>query len=117
MTQGLYIRTPEIIEKYRKSHLGKKLSRENKENISKAIIGDKNPRWAGNKIGYYGLHTWMRKTFGKANKCELNSIHKSWRYEWALIKGKTYERKRENFIMLCLNCHRSYDKQKEVKTD
>lgn len=58
-----------------------------------------------------GLHSWLRTNFGKASKCEnrkCNNIH-PYRYEWALLKGKKYERKRENFWMLCRKCHMYYD--------
>ena len=33
------------------------------------------------------------------------------RFEWALIKGLEYERKRENFIRLCKRCHIYYDRK------
>jgi hypothetical protein len=36
-------------------------------------------------------------------------MEKPCRYEWALLKGKMMERKRENFIQLCMSCHRKYD--------
>ena len=85
-------------------------------------IGNKNA-WKGDDVGYDGIHRWLRRTFGKANKCEnpkcvypRNSTHrpikiilKPARFEWALIKGKSYERKRENYIMLCKSCHSYYD--------
>ena len=69
------------------------------------------------------LHRWLRVNYGKANKCEnkenkiLNFECKSnpKRFEYALIKGKKYEQKRENFIMLCPSCHRKYDYTNELK--
>lgn len=56
------------------------------------------------------IHNWLRKKFGKPNKCENpNCKHKSQKYEWSLLKGCQYERKRKNFWMLCASCHHVYD--------
>lgn len=56
------------------------------------------------------IHTWLRRKFGSANKCE-NPLctGKSKYFHWSLIKGKLYERNRDNFQMLCASCHVSYD--------
>ena len=59
---------------------------------------------------YSLVHQWFRYHYGSANRCESNSCSgKSKRFEWALIKGKKYEKKRENFMMMCRSCHRKYD--------
>src|SRR3990167_2611761 len=72
--------------------------------------GDKNTNWTGDKIGYWGIHQWLQTNFGKSNKCENpDCLHISIKFHWALIKGKKYERKRENFWMLCTSCHAIYD--------
>lgn len=68
-----------------------------------------NPNWKGDEVGYTALHDWLRKNFGKANKCEICKILIAKKYEWALLKGKEYERKRENFWQLCSKCHTKYD--------
>ena len=74
--------------------------------------GEKNPNWKGDKVGYSGIHIWLRKTFTK-EKCEdCGSIPppaKKDFLEWALIKGCKYERKRENFKCVCRSCHLRYD--------
>ena len=80
-------------------------------------LGEKNSKWKGKDIGYFGLHTWFQRKYGKANCCENreNNIlnfkcsERSTKYDWALIRGKRYERKRESFIMLCHSCHLKYD--------
>lgn len=69
----------------------------------------KNPNWKGDNVGYTALHDWLRKNYGKASKCEHCKTLNAKRYEWALIKGKKYQRKRENFIELCPKCHAKYD--------
>lgn len=73
------------------------------------LKNEKHPLWKGDKVSYKGLHLWLKRNFGKANKCEhcYNPVAK--RYEWALIKGKKYQHKRENFIQLCTKCHHNYD--------
>lgn len=56
------------------------------------------------------IHQWIIYHFGKANKCENKDCKKiGKRFEYALINNKTYERKIENYIMLCSQCHRKYD--------
>ena len=72
---------------------------------------EKHPQWKGDNVGYGGIHTWLRINFGNPYKCEnVDCLHKiSKRFEWALIKGKKCERKRENFMQMCVSCHRKYD--------
>lgn len=65
------------------------------------------------KNNYIYVHVWLKKIHGKANKCEI--CHKTGRnYQWALRKGFEYEKKLENFIQLCVSCHRHYGYNKEV---
>ena len=74
------------------------------------ILGENHARWKGIKAGYMAKHTWIRKHYGKANKCENpNCLGKSNTFDWALLKGKQYDHNRENFWMLCRSCHLSYD--------
>ena len=69
--------------------------------------------WKGNKVGYSGIHVWLRKHFGKANKCENPDCSKKCEtFHWAKLRDKLYERKRENFWMLCQSCHAIYDEFK-----
>lgn len=59
---------------------------------------------------YENIHMWLRRKYGLANKCEGKNCKKeSKRIEWALINGKEYGRDRDNFMMLCVKCHRLYD--------
>ncbi len=72
--------------------------------------GKKHPWRKLEKYGYSAIHKWLKNNFGKPNKCEMSSCKKiSDNFEWALKKGKEYEKKRENFIQLCVSCHRIYD--------
>lgn len=59
------------------------------------------------KVGYYGIHSWLYTNYGKAQKCE--QCGNSERVQWAKLKGKDYDWKRENFWQLCSWCHMEYD--------
>ena len=73
-------------------------------------VGEKSGMWKGDNAGYFTIHNWLKRHYGKANKCESSDCKKiSNRFHWALIKGKSYIHKRENFWMLCQSCHTLYD--------
>lgn len=63
------------------------------------------------------LHRKLRVNLGKAYKCENKECkyESPKRFEWALIKGKKYEVKKENFMMLCPSCHRKYDYKEQFR--
>lgn len=103
-----------------KYSLGYKHSKETLLKKSRAQLGKKGSNWQGDKVKYSGVHIWLKKTFGKAIRCENKNcsypkmgtkkfLDKPYRYEWALVKRKKYERKRECFIQLYISCHRKYD--------
>lgn len=59
---------------------------------------------------YRNIHQWIRNHFGKASKCtNTNCDGSRERYDWALIKGKKYDRNINNFLELCRKCHIGYD--------
>lgn len=67
-------------------------------------------RFVKEEVGYCGVHRWIRRVYGTANVCEnplCESV--SITFEWSLLKGKQYERVRENFWQLCKKCHERYD--------
>ncbi len=104
---------------FKKGHIpwckDKKLTEKHKEKLRglrPKAQGEKNHNWKGDEIGYGAIHVWLKVTFGKANKCENTECpNRSKIYDWALLKGKEYERKRENFIQLCRGCHIVYDRK------
>lgn len=69
------------------------------------------------KVGdreYQKIHNWISKEYGKADNCENPECKgHSKHYEWALLKGREYDYKRENFIRLCKSCHFLYDQDLE----
>lgn len=61
---------------------------------------------------YESVHSWLRYHYGSPAICEATDCLKiSTRYDWALKKGKEYDRSRDNFLRLCRKCHSIYDKQ------
>ncbi len=63
---------------------------------------------------YRNIHQWLRRKYGKASKCENKKcLGGSKRFEWAIIRGFDYERKREIYHQLCKQCHTSYDYTEE----
>jgi hypothetical protein len=81
----------------------------NKESIPK---GKNHYQWK-EKPGYWAIHVWLRKHFGKPCICEGENCRKnSNSFNWALKKGMKYERSRDNFIRLCRSCHMVYDDTK-----
>jgi hypothetical protein len=64
---------------------------------------------------YIKIHSWLKKEHGVATKCESSEcttnepIGVKTYYHWCLRAGHGYEKKRENFIQLCIRCHKNYD--------
>jgi hypothetical protein len=44
---------------------------------------------------------------------EKQVVRRPSKFHWALKRGCNYEHKRENFISLCVSCHRRYDLKPE----
>ena len=108
--------TEETRRKLRMANLGKKHTEEQKIKISLANSGIKNKSWLGDNIGYFGLHVWLKKIFGKPNKCENPNCFyprqnraRKWilepkQFVWANKSGK-YLRDRNDFYQLCYSCN------------
>jgi hypothetical protein len=84
-------------------------------------IGKEHWQWKGDEVGYVSLHSWVRRMYGDANKCEnkdckyprLNAQGIMVKYpkvfHWANKTGR-YLRDRKDWLMLCPMCHRKYDR-------
>ena len=54
-------------------------------------------------------HHWIFNHYGRIRECELNSNHKTARFNWALLHHKEPSRDIRDYIKLCQSCHRLYD--------
>lgn len=69
-------------------------------------LGDKNPNWKGNSVGYHGLHAWIKRNKPKIGLCENCKASKS--IDLANISG-LYLRNCNDFEWLCRSCHMKKD--------
>ncbi len=74
---------------------------------------ERNSNWKANSTNYQTIHTWLQVNFEK-KECENCRVTDK-KLDWALVTGKKYERKRENFKVLCRSCHLKYDYTPERK--
>lgn len=63
--------------------------------------------WKGDEASYNAIHTYLRKHYPKAGACE--ACGKEGRTDYALIKGRSYSRDRNDYMELCRRCHVFYD--------
>jgi hypothetical protein len=68
-------------------------------------IDNNNHKWKGEQVGYYGVHTYMRRRLGNAVSCVRCDTLDSKRYVWHNISGK-YKRDINDWESLCSKCHR-----------
>ena len=73
------------------------------------ISNDKSYNWKGNKVSYSGIHHWVKRHRGKAKKCEFCAkTGDGKKIQWANI-DHFYSRNLNDFISLCVSCHRKFD--------
>jgi hypothetical protein len=85
---------------------------------TKHLVEDKHWNWKGDDVGYDGLHDWVRKNLGYPHKCShCGKIGKRnngrWNIHWANRTGE-YLRDKDDWIALCVSCHRKYDMTLQV---
>jgi len=107
--------SPEMKEALRNYRLGNSLSEETKEKIRQAVtgknIGETNPSWKGDDVGYRAIHDWIRREKGTPDECEhcgLTGSESKKRLVWA-NKSHEYKRDVNDWMRLCYPCHRKYD--------
>lgn len=79
-------------------------------------MGENNPAWKGGDYVYDVIHREVKKAKGKAKRCmnreekilDFECSKKSKKFEWANISGE-YKRDVNDFMSLCVYCHRVYD--------
>ena len=82
--------------------------------------GENHWAWQKENPSYRAVHAWIRKKYGKPDKCENKRcvyprkdarghlMVKPKAYQWANLSGK-YRRDRKDFIKLCALCHKLFD--------
>lgn len=116
--------TEETKMKISEANKGKKFTKKRKKRISDALRNKKYPErqeknsihWKGNNVGYGGLHYWVYKWLGKPDTCEhCGKIGLSGKQiHWANKSGN-YLRDKNDWIRLCVSCHKKYDKLNQPK--
>ena len=72
----------------------------------KNITGSNNPNWKGNKVGYGGLHEWVKKRLLKPKLCQFCKEEK--KLDLA-NKSQKYLRDLTDWLWLCRKCHVEQD--------
>lgn len=78
--------------------------------------GDKNGNWKGEKASYGSIHDWVSRHLGNPDTCEHcgKSGLTGCKIQWANI-DHFYRRDFNDWIRLCVPCHRKYDKSRGEK--
>lgn len=79
------------------------------------MVGDKNPKWKGNKVGYAPLHQWVKRRLGTPSTCEKCGFENTSNYKihWANLSGK-YQRVDSDWVRLCVPCHSKFDRNRKL---
>jgi hypothetical protein len=73
------------------------------------LTNEKNPLWKGDKVSFGGLHMWVRRKLGKPAECVYcGKVKDEGMIEWASVSHQA-KRDLNDFIPLCVLCHRQYD--------
>ncbi len=74
------------------------------------LSNEKNSNWKGEKASYMAIHSWVRRHKGKPIKCIYCGKEKTTpkSIQWA-NRDHTYRRILDDYISLCVSCHRKYD--------
>jgi len=113
--------TPEQIESWKKNHIismeaawvanRKPKSDQHKKNLSKSLkgkyTGEHALYWKGDSVKYSGLHMWLRRNKPKPDACEKCGA--TGRLEIANLKKHNYSRCLDDYMYLCVKCHRDLD--------
>lgn len=99
-------------EKVRQARLGTTIPVKTKAKMKlSAKVAEENHKWLGDDVSYTGLHMWVKNHLGKPKKCEHcgRTDLPLRKYHWANIDHK-YRRNLHDWLRLCVDCHRKYDK-------
>lgn len=72
--------------------------------------GENNNSWKGDKAGYSAKHKYVVSVKGLIERCEHCGRNDKRRYDWA-NKDHKYRRNPDDYMRLCVSCHRKYDQR------
>jgi hypothetical protein len=120
MREAALSRSPESEEKrlkaIRSESARKKMSDSKKGKKPNNFHEAQRKAWEANRkdvLTYSGIHAWVKRTWGKANHCELcGKVNlRGRKVHWA-NKDHQYSRERSDWFMACRSCHAEHDKTK-----
>jgi len=79
----------------------------NKQKMSQSKLGEKNGMWVGLKIGYAGVHSYIKRRLKKPDKCS-NCSKVTFKLDLANI-SQEYKRELNDWEYLCRKCHMTKD--------
>lgn len=91
---------------------GRKLSENERRLISIRNRGEAASNWAGDSVGYKGLHKWVHGYKPKPQYCETCGISKP--FDVACVNG-IYKRDFRNWKWLCRHCHMILDYKNGIR--
>ena len=71
------------------------------------MIGENNCNWKGDRASYSAIHHFLIRNFPKSGTCD--ECEKVGKTHYALLRGRSYSRNREDYRELCPRCHKWYD--------
>ena len=69
-------------------------------------LGESNGNWVGNKVGYEGVHGWVKRHLSRHDKCQ--ECGKEKKLDLANI-SEEYRRELSDWEWLCRSCHMKKD--------
>ena len=86
----------------------------------KNMVGAKHHLWKGDSVSYRNLHQWVKRWLGVPEFCsnckEKGGKNKGrWTIHWANKSGH-YARNLNDYLALCVPCHRKYDAESYKNT-
>lgn len=79
----------------------------------KQRVGEKNPNWKDDNVGYFKLHTYLRKYNPQPQYCQVCNQRTN-NIELANLSGQ-YIRDINHFAYLCCSCHKTLDQAKRFQ--
>lgn len=96
---GHHTRLPEIRQRISEAKKGRP-----------GAAAEENPAWAGDAVGYAGVHTWVRTRRPLTGACQVCGATDR-KTENANLSGE-YRRDLDDFLEMCRFCHRQYDRDR-----